>query len=177
MPTQFPAGLDDFPNPTSTTKMNADNGLGHTDQHANVNDAIEAIQRKIGIDGTEDTSSIDYKLRLIQDQNITFSCESPISTGMYVGARYKWRTSIKLLSANIVSAPPSSGSIVFELEVASVNTGKTITIQSGSDGTEEIDLQSIIINAGSYVRWKCVSSPKITDSASQVHISMNISFY
>jgi hypothetical protein len=36
--------------------------LSHADQHAEANDAIEALETKIGIDSSADTDSVDYKL-------------------------------------------------------------------------------------------------------------------
>jgi hypothetical protein len=49
--TNFPASLDNLNNPNSTDSM-----AGHAALHGNVNDAIEAIQAKIGIDGSSDSS-------------------------------------------------------------------------------------------------------------------------
>ena len=62
MATTFPASLDVLANPTSTTPTNS-TLFSHAEQHANANDAIEAIQAKIGIDNSADANSIDYKLR------------------------------------------------------------------------------------------------------------------
>lgn len=61
MPTQFPSSLDDFLNPTGNSTL-ASTGVRHSEQHANANDAIEAIQRRIGILGSGDMSSITKQL-------------------------------------------------------------------------------------------------------------------
>lgn len=47
----YPSSLDAFPNPTATTKRNA-TGFEHADQHADANDAIEALEAKLGIGAT-----------------------------------------------------------------------------------------------------------------------------
>jgi hypothetical protein len=60
--TNFPTTIDSFNNPTSTTKTN-DPGFDHALQHANANDAIKAIQIKLGISDSTDVDSIDYKIR------------------------------------------------------------------------------------------------------------------
>lgn len=60
--TNFPVSLDQFNNPTSSTKTNAP-GFDHAEQHTNANDAIEALQNKIGIDRSLDEGSIDFKIR------------------------------------------------------------------------------------------------------------------
>ncbi len=62
MATNFPVSLDVLQNPTGTTPTNS-SLLLHQVQHSNVNDAIEALQLKLGIDASADVTSIDYKLR------------------------------------------------------------------------------------------------------------------
>lgn len=63
MATSFPTALDSLPNPQADTPMNSGTpGLEHDDQHTNANDAIEALQAKVGIDGSAVPSSIDYLL-------------------------------------------------------------------------------------------------------------------
>lgn len=59
MPTSFPGGLDSFTNPISTDKLN---NPDHAGQHTNINDAVEAVQVKVGIDSSADTTTLDYKV-------------------------------------------------------------------------------------------------------------------
>ena len=61
MTTNFPSGLDSFTNPTATDAMDSVT-VPHADQHANVNDAVEALQAKVGVDGSAVTSSLDYQV-------------------------------------------------------------------------------------------------------------------
>jgi hypothetical protein len=70
MATSFPVALDDFVNPTSTTSVQA---VSHAAQHANTNDAIEAIQLKLGINSSSDENSIDNVLTTLKTfvDNIT----------------------------------------------------------------------------------------------------------
>lgn len=63
MATNFPNSLDVLPNPTPTTLLNQP-GLRHDEQHANANDAIVAIENKLGIDLSSTTYTIDYIIRL-----------------------------------------------------------------------------------------------------------------
>ena len=69
MPTNFPTGLDDFENPTSSTILNGggDGELIHSLQHTNANDAIEALERKVGAENSIDPASLDYKIRNLQN--------------------------------------------------------------------------------------------------------------
>jgi hypothetical protein len=59
--TNFPATLDTFLNPTSATTMDAA-GYEHDLQHDNLNDAVAALQVKVGITGSLDSTSLDYKV-------------------------------------------------------------------------------------------------------------------
>ena len=65
MATDFPVELDTLINPTSTNALSAPS---HSEQHANANDAIEALQAKVGIDGSEDPDSLDYKVSTVESQ-------------------------------------------------------------------------------------------------------------
>lgn len=55
MPTQYPAALDNFANPLPGDKLNAPS---HSGQHTNANDAIEAVQAYVGIEGSTDPDTI-----------------------------------------------------------------------------------------------------------------------
>lgn len=59
MPTNFPSSLDALSNPLATDKLN---NPSHATQHANVNDAIEAIEAKVGVNSSAVTTSLDYKI-------------------------------------------------------------------------------------------------------------------
>lgn len=59
MATNFPSSLDSLTNPTSTDTTTA---VDHAAQHANANDAIEALQAKVGVNSSAVTTSHDYKL-------------------------------------------------------------------------------------------------------------------
>ena len=59
MATNFPASLDTLTNPTSSDSLSSPS---HSAQHANVNDAVEALQAKVGADSSAVTTSLDYKV-------------------------------------------------------------------------------------------------------------------
>ena len=67
MPTNFPTLLDEFSNPSGADAQSSAPVL-HSAQHVNANDAIEALQAKVGIDNSEDPTSIDYILAHKVDQ-------------------------------------------------------------------------------------------------------------
>ena len=63
MATNFPASLDSLTNPSSSDSLNSPS---HSAQHANSNDAIEALQAKVGADSSAVTSSLDYKVAQLE---------------------------------------------------------------------------------------------------------------
>lgn len=65
MATSYPLSKDVLTNPSATDSLSAPS---HSQQHANANDAIEALQNKVGIDGSSDINSIDYKLSTLESQ-------------------------------------------------------------------------------------------------------------
>ena len=64
--TNFPNSLDELVNPNSTDSLS---NPSHSQQHINLNDAVEAIQSKVGIDGSEDVNSLDYRVSSLEDSN------------------------------------------------------------------------------------------------------------
>ena len=59
MATNFPTSLDALTNPTSTDSLTSPS---HADQHADANDAIEALQAKVGVNSSSVSTSLDYKV-------------------------------------------------------------------------------------------------------------------
>lgn len=61
MATSFPGQLDVFENPDADTRQD-DSAFYHDVVHANVNDALEAIEAKVGIDDSADPDSLDKRV-------------------------------------------------------------------------------------------------------------------
>ena len=59
MSINFPTSLDTLTNPTATDTLDSP---PHDTQHSDANDAIEALQAKVGIDSSAVTTSHDYKI-------------------------------------------------------------------------------------------------------------------
>jgi microcystin-dependent protein len=68
MAISFPTNLDTLTNPNSTDALNSPS---HSDQHSDANDAIEALEAKVGIDGSAVATSHDYKLAHLTASDIT----------------------------------------------------------------------------------------------------------
>jgi hypothetical protein len=63
MATNFPTSKDDFVNPQSTDSVQT---VSHAAQHANANDAIEALETKVGVTNSTDPASLDYKVKQLE---------------------------------------------------------------------------------------------------------------
>lgn len=59
MATNFPTNLDSLSNPTAADSLSSPS---HSAQHSDANDAIEALQAKVGVNGSAVVTSIDYIL-------------------------------------------------------------------------------------------------------------------
>jgi hypothetical protein len=73
MATSFPTSKDNLSNPQATDVL-----VGHAEQHSNANDAIEALQTKVGIDNSSDPNSLDYKISELE--TLVASVESSSDT-------------------------------------------------------------------------------------------------
>ena len=71
MATNYPTSKDNLTNPAATESME-----GHATLHGNVNDAIEAIENKLGVNGSTDVNSIDYKVSQLQTNLATLDAEN-----------------------------------------------------------------------------------------------------
>lgn len=61
----FPTTLDTLTNPTGgpSGSFQNDSGVTHSEQHANANDAIEALEAKVGVDGSAVPTSLDFLVK------------------------------------------------------------------------------------------------------------------
>jgi hypothetical protein len=103
MTTSFPAGLDTLVNPISSDHLD---NPAHAAEHANVNDAVEALEAKVGIDGSLVTTSLDNMIaaNLGKPMNLT----GAVNNTRYVGGT--------------LTTPPTSGTF---------NQGDFVVIRSG----------------------------------------------
>lgn len=64
MSTSFPTSIDTFTNPSATDPTTSPS---HADQHADANDAIEALEAKVGANSSAVNTSHDFKLSSVAD--------------------------------------------------------------------------------------------------------------
>lgn len=63
----YPTTLDNLSNPNSNNPLNSPS---HAGQHADSNDAIEALEAKVGVNGSAVTTSHDYKIAQLESGKI-----------------------------------------------------------------------------------------------------------
>lgn len=94
MPTNYPTSLDNFTNPTANDSLNLPS---HSTQHSNANDAIEAIEAKLGVGNANQVGL--YHI-ISQD----FSAASTVSVnGCFTSAYTRYRI---LISAFVAAGAP-----------------------------------------------------------------------
>lgn len=73
MATNFPNEKDVLANPNPTDSLSAPS---HSQQHANTNDALEAIQDAIGVTNSSDSNSLTYKVNTLSTTVQTLANQS-----------------------------------------------------------------------------------------------------
>jgi hypothetical protein len=79
MATNFPTSLDSLTNPQGTDSVAA---VPHAAQHANANDAIEALEAKVGANNSAVTTSLDYRVRTLESASVDTEAIQDIVGGM-----------------------------------------------------------------------------------------------
>ena len=104
MATTFPTTIDSFTNitnPTTTTIETEVGGRTHSEFHNDYNDALEAIQTKVGANGSVDTSSHTYKIATLE----TIDAQNVKLTGNQTVAGNKTFSGTTTFAGTVVGIP------------------------------------------------------------------------
>lgn len=120
MATNFPTSLDTLTNPTSTDSLTSPS---HAGQHADANDAIEALEVKVGVNNSADTASLDY---------LTRQADAIASSGLASGTYYTAQSATNTIQAltltlNAVSFIPFLVEKTQTFDRIACKTGSTVT--------------------------------------------------
>ena len=129
MTTSFPTGLDALTNPTGSSSLTSPD---HAGQHADINDAVEALEAKVGVDGSAVTSSLDYKITNINASNLA---SGTVPSARVAGA-YTDVTSVGTLGSLNVSGVSSFGSEI--LATTSIAAGRGVGIKADPTNAQSI---------------------------------------
>jgi len=69
MAINYPTSLDTFTNPTSSDAMNSVT-VPHATQHSDLNDAVEALEAKVGVNGSAVATSLEYRVTTLENAEI-----------------------------------------------------------------------------------------------------------
>ena len=160
MATNYPGALDSFTNPTSTDTLNSAT-VPHADQHANANDAIEAIQATLGINPQGGSATVVARLNSIgASQGTGFNYLFSSSTSMTdPGAgKFALNNSNLTLATQIAISTTNNASVVVsgwldKWTVSSNPTKSVITISSKTDANVFAIYQvaAVSVQSGFYV--------------------------
>jgi hypothetical protein len=95
MPISFPTALDALTNPTATDPMNSPT-VPHPQQHSDANDILESLEAKVGIDGSDDPTSHDYKLSGVTGTAKARATDDPIPISDVTGLQTSLNTKAAL---------------------------------------------------------------------------------
>ena len=161
----FPTTIDTLTNPVWT---NAVATVDHSLQHRNVNDIVEALEAKVGVDSSAITDSLDYKVAQntakvkatwaevdTGTDDAKFATAKALADSKNVPSVAPWTSGNVLTSdgTDWVSEAPSGGG-------TSLWTAITATKVSGTTATVVGD-QTAIFKKGMIVRWTESSVDKV----------------
>ena len=136
MTTNFPTGLDIFINPSGSDQLHGPPGTTHADQHTNTNDAIKALQSRVGVTGSAVPTTIDYELHNVNhghDHDGINSRPVKIGTsGSVSGSGY----------FNL-STTSSVGETIFNINIALLNLSNSINNVSVSSSQIAFESQNV----------------------------------
>jgi hypothetical protein len=133
MPTNFPTGVDNFTNPTANDSLNLPS---HSTQHANANDAIEAIENAIISPSTYPDQLVNGTTATVRPLPFASQVGSVTVTGSatitFAASRF---TQAPLVLGNVSSTNNTGTSVTFGASttasvVAYVWTGSTASTTS-----------------------------------------------
>lgn len=142
MPTTFPSALDVIADPTAQTST-ADAGFYHDVMHANENDAIMAIETKVGITNSPVTSSLDYQMHnhqhtgvdgssVMSSFNARPSVDGPVLTSLNVAGVDIFQINSAVGNSVISVFPQSSGTPGVTVKGVSAQAADLLTAQNSA---------------------------------------------
>lgn len=134
----FPTSLDTLTNPTGTNQVAV---VDHAEQHSNVNDIVEALEAKVGVNGSAVTTSHDYKLGEVtgSDKAVGKSATQTLTNKTLTAPKIADTGSINDTNDNEFIKFNMTASAVNELAVTNGATGNAPRLSASGDDTN-IDL-------------------------------------
>lgn len=170
--TNFPTSLDTLTNPTATDPVT---NPSHATQHANANDAIEALEAKVGINSSATTTSHDYKLSLVtaSDKAVSLTgtetlsgktLTTPVIASMYQDAGLTKLMTVPNTASDTLTANAATQTLTNKTATATSNniTAKSLhsatTVVDVSASTAPTSGQVLTATGGTAATWQTPSA-------------------
>jgi len=89
MTTAYPGAVDNFSNPPGATSQDDPSYL-HSAQHANANDAVEAIETELGTTPSGDYATVKARLDDLDVTKVIVSATEPDAPSSFPSATWIW---------------------------------------------------------------------------------------
>ena len=132
MATSFPTSKDILHNPHSLDSVQE---VSHSEQHSNANDAIEALETKVGVNNSTDVNSLDYKVKQLE-----LNFQDP--------------GEIKDLAASIITGGTHTG-----ITVSYNDTTNLLNLTATYDDAEVVTAVATALTAGNGITKTYVTTP------------------
>jgi len=141
MASTYPTTIDNFTNPTTTDKVAV---ISHALQHSNANDAIEALEAKVGANSSAVTTSHDYKLGEVvsTDKAVGKSATQTLSNKTLTTPKIVTGGSITDENGNKQIEFVTTASAVNDVKITNSATGNAPAVESaGSDSNIDLTVK------------------------------------
>jgi hypothetical protein len=150
MATTFPTTLDQLLNPIGTDSVQL---VSHAAQHSNANDAIEALEAKLGVDNSTNAATIDYKVRdLISKIYTNEMAQDAIATALAAGTHGNITVAYDDLANSLSLTATYDDEEVMDAIATSLTAGSGITkAYNDVANTITISVDTTVIASKQYV--------------------------
>ena len=149
MATNFPGSLDTYVNPVGSDGLSSGaGGVSHASMHANLHDAVEALEAKVGANSSGVTTSHDYKIDALEtdvsgatDANTASKIVKRDATGNFSAG-----TITAALTGNVTGDVTGNADTATALATSRTIalTGDVTATGVGFDGSGDISLTTVV---------------------------------
>ena len=153
MAISYPVSIDSLTNPISSNTLD---NPSHAGQHSDINDAVEALEAKVGADSSAVTSSHDYKIDALETDVSTL--ESALPTGDIVGT-----TDTQTLTNKTLTNPKLNEDVAVTIKASELNGLLTGWIPAGETWTYA-SATTITVPSGAASKYQKGDKIKLTQT-------------
>jgi len=153
--TQFPTSLDSFTNPTTNDFLNSPN---HVSQHSDINDAVEALEAKLGISASTPTSG-----KLLRGTGAgTSAWDKDAPTGTIVGTTDSQTLTNKILTSATLNTAIINNPTLNTDTIAEFTAANGVTIDGLNIKDSKLNTNNSVVTTN--ITDSAVTTAKIADA-------------